>query len=215
MNPYTFSLALGATGLVVMALGGLEHHTGHAGHTPHASGPTGALSGHGHHGAALPNSAHGHAHQSHTEQHGTAQGKLWAFLSPRVLFRFLVGVGASGLLRDRWLFEPLVAAGALAGGVLFERYVVTPIWNGLLHFASEPAQTLARAVFEVAQAVTDFDAQGQGLIAVEFDGQLVQVLGILHPEELSIGVWVRRGGRVRIEEVDAVRNRCLVAALTP
>ena len=215
MNPYTFSLALGATGLVVMALGGLEHHTGHAGHTPHASGPTGALSGHGHHGAALPNSAHGPAHQSHTEQHGTAQGKLWAFLSPRVLFRFLVGVGASGLLRDRWLFEPLVAAGALAGGVLFERYVVTPIWNGLLHFVSEPAQTLARAVFEVAQAVTDFDAQGQGLIAVEFDGQLVQVLGILRPEELSIGVWVRRGGRVRIEEVDAVRNRCLVAALTP
>ena len=178
MNPYTFSLALGATGLVVMALGGLEHHTGHAGHTPHASGPTGALSGHGHHGAALPNSAHGHAHQSHTEQHGTAQGKLWAFLSPRVLFRFLVGVGASGLLRDRWLFEPLVAAGALAGGVLFERYVVTPIWNGLLHFASEPAQTLARAVFEVAQAVTDFDAQGQGLIAVEFDGQLAR--GALH-----------------------------------
>jgi len=215
MNPYTFSLALGATGLVVMALGGLEHHTGHAGHTPHASGPTGALSGHGHHGAALPNSAHGHAHQSHTEQHGTAQGKLWAFLSPRVLFRFLVGVGASGLLRDRWLFEPLVAAGALAGGVLFERYVVTPIWNGLLHFASEPAQTLERAVFEVAQAVTDFDAQGQGLIAVEFDGQLVQVLGILRPEELSIGVWVRRGGRVRIEEVDAVRNRCLVSSLTP
>jgi len=215
MNPYTFSLALGATGLVVMALGGLGHHTGHAGHTPHAPGPTGALSGHGHHGAALPNSAHGHAHQSHTEQHGTAQGKLWAFLSPRVLFRFLVGVGASGLLRDRWLFEPLVAAGALAGGVLFERYVVTPIWNGLLHFASEPAQTLARAVFEVAQAVTDFDAQGQGLIAVEFDGQLVQVLGILRPEELSIGVWVRRGGRVRIEEVDAVRTRCLVSSLTP
>ena len=215
MNPYTFSLALGATGLVVMALGGLGHHTGHAGHTPHAPGPTGALSDHGHHGAALPNSAHGHAHQSHPGQHGTSQGKLWALLSPRVLFSFLVGVGASGLLLDRWLFEPLVAAGALAGGVLFERYVVTPIWNGLLHFASEPAQTLARAVFEVAQAVTDFDAQGQGLIAVEFDGQLVQVLGILRPEELSIGVWVRRGGRVRIEEVDAVRTRCLVSSLTP
>jgi len=215
MNPYTFSLALGATGLVVMALGGLGHHTGHAGHTSHTPGPTGALSGHGHHGAALPNSAHGHAHQSHTGQHGTSHGKLWALLSPRVLFSFLVGAGASGLLLDRWLFEPLVAAGALAGGVLFERYVVTPIWNGLLHFASEPAQTLERAVFEVAQAVTDFDAQGQGLIAVELDGQLVQVLGILRPEELSIGVRVRRGGRVRIEEVDAVRNRCLVSSLTP
>ena len=92
---------------------------------------------------------------------------------------------------------------------------VAPIWNGLLHFASEPAQTLERAVFEIAQAVTDFDAQGQGLIAVELDGQLVQVLGILRPEELSIGVRVRRGERVRIEEVDAVRNRCLVSSLTP
>jgi len=124
-------------------------------------------------------------------------------------------VGASGLLLERCVFEPLAAAGALTGGVLFERYVVTPIWNGLLHFASEPAQTLERAVFEVAQAVTDFDAQGQGMIAIELDGQLVQVLGILRPEERAIGVRVRRGGRVRIEEVDAVRNRCLVSSLAP
>jgi len=124
-------------------------------------------------------------------------------------------VGASGLLLERWLFEPLVAAGALAGGVLFERYVVTPIWNGLWRFASEPAQTLERAVFEVAEAVTDFNAQGQGLIAVELDGQLVQVLGVLREEERAIGVRVRRGRRVRIEEVDAVRNRCLVSSLAP
>ena len=215
MNPYTFSLALGATGLVVMALGGLGHHTGHAGHASHAPGPGSTLSGHGHQGAPLPSHGHGPAHPSHDGPRATPQGKLWALLSPRVLFSFLVGVGASGLLLSHWLFEPLVAVGALAGGVLFERYVVTPIWNGLLCFASEPAQTLERAVFEVAQAVTDFDAQGQGLIAVELDGQLVQVLGILRPEERSIGVRVRRGGRVRIEEVDAARNRCLVSSLSP
>ena len=215
MNPYTFSLALGATGLVVMALGGLGHHTGHAGHTHHAPGPGSTLSGHGHHGAPLPGHGQGHAHQSHDAPHVTPQGKLWALLSPRVLFSFLVGLGASGLLLSRLLFEPLVAVGALAGGVLFERYVVTPIWNGLLRFASEPAKTLERAVFEVAQAVTDFDAQGQGLIALELDGQLIQVLGILRPEERSIGIRVRRGGRVRIEEVDAVRNWCLVSSMTP
>jgi hypothetical protein len=72
-----------------------------------------------------------------------------------------------------------------------------------------------RFFINLTMPVTDFDAQGQGLIAVELDGQLVQVLGILRPEELSIGVRVRRGGRVRIEEVDAVRNRCLVSSLTP
>ena len=215
MNPYTFSLALGATGLVVMALGGLGHHTGHASHTSHASGPGSTLSGHGHHGASLPSHGHGHTHQSHDAPHVTPQGKLWALLSPRVLFSFLVGVGASGLLLAHWLFEPLVAVGALAGGVLFERYVVTPIWNGLLRFASEPAQTLEHAVFDVAQAVTDFDAQGQGLIAVELDGQLIQVLAILRPEERSIGIQVHRGARVRIEEVDALRNRCLVSSFIP
>lgn len=214
MDVYTFSLALGATGLAVMALGGLGHHTGHAGHTSHASGPTSALSGHGHHGMPASSSAHGAAHQGHAGTHVPSQGKLWALLSPRVCFSFLVGAGAAGLLLERWLFEPLVAAGALAGGVLFERYVVSPIWNGLLRFASEPAQTLDRAVFEVAQAVTDFNAEGQGLIALELDGQLVQVLGILRQEERSIGVQVRRGARVRIEEVDAVRNRCLVSSLS-
>jgi len=131
------------------------------------------LGGHGPHGTHLPSHSYGHAHQSHDAPHVAPQGELWALLSPRVLFSFLVGMGASGLLLARWLFEPLVVVGALTGGVLFERYVVTPIWNGLLRFASEPAQTLERAVFEVAQAVTDFDAQGQGLIAVELDGQLV------------------------------------------
>ena len=215
MDLYTLSLTLGATGLVVMALGGLGHHTGHAGHTSHAPGPGSALSGHGHHGAHLPSHSQGHAHPGHDGPHVTLQGKLLALLSPRVLFSFLVGAGASGLLLAHWLWEPLVAFGALAGGALFERYVVTPIWNGLLRFASEPAQTLERAVFEVAQAVTDFDEQGQGLIALELDGQLVQVLGILRPEDRSLGTRVRRGGRVRIEEVDAARNRCLVSSCTP
>ena len=222
MNPYMFSLALGTTGLVVMALGGLGHHVGHAS-PAHHTGPAGPLSGHGHHDVSLPSHGHGHSHQSHDGAHASLGGKgfalrphrgadLWALLSPRVACSFLVGVGASGVLLGHWLFEPLVAAGALAGGVLFERYVVTPIWNGLFRFASVPARTLEQAVFEVAQAMTDFDAQGQGLIVLELDGQLVQVLGILQADERAIGVQVRRGDRVRIEEVDAVRNRCLVSS---
>ena len=219
MNPYMFSLALGTTGLVVMALGGLGHHMGHASPAPHAPGSTGPLVGHGPHGAALPSHSvstgtvgHGHSHPSHNEAHASLGGKLWALLSPRVMCSFLVGVGASGLLLGHWLFEPFVAVGALTGGVLFERYVVTPIWNGLFRFASAPARTLEQTVFEVARAVTDFDAQGQGLIALELDGQLIQVLGILRADEHTIGVQIRRGDRVRIEEVDAVRNRCLVSS---
>ena len=215
MDPYVFSLTLGTTGLVVMALGGLGHHMGHASPAHHAghAGSHWHTPGHGHHDVSPHGHGHGHSHQGHDAVHTSLGGKLWALLSPRVVCSFLVGVGASGLLLGHWLFEPLVAVGALAGGVLFERYVVTPIWNGLFRFASAPARTLEQAVFEVAQAVTDFDAQGQGLIAIELDGQLVQVLGILRADERAIGVQVRRGGRVRIEEVDAVRNRCLVSSL--
>lgn len=203
-TPYALSLALGATGLVVMAFGGLGHHAGHTSVAHHRPGHTSPPGGHGHHDVSLASHGHEHSHR--------LRRKFWALLSPSVVFSFLVGAGAAGLLLGRWLSEPLVAVGALAGGVLFERYVVTPIWNGLLRFASAPARTLEQAVFEVAQAATDFDAQGQGLITIELDGQLVQVLGILRADERTIGVQVRRGGRVRIEEVDAIRNRCLVSS---
>ena len=84
-----------------------------------------------------------------------------------------------------------------------------------MRFASAPARTLEQAVFEVARAATDFDAQGQGRITTELDGQLVQVLGILRPEERASGIRVRQGGRVRIDAVDAVRNRCRVSSLDP
>jgi hypothetical protein len=147
--------------------------------------------------------------------HSFIQGKLWVLLSPRVLFSFAVGLGASGLVLARWVSEPLLALGALLGGLGFECYVVAPIWNGLLRFASAPARTLESAVFEVAEAVTDFDAHGQGLIVLELDGQVVQILGTLRPEDRALGVHVRRGARVRIEEVDAARNRCLVSSLAP
>jgi class 3 adenylate cyclase len=206
-TPYALGLALGATGLVVMALGGLGHHAGHSSVAHHLPGHASSPGGHGHHDLSLHGHSHGHGH--------LFGGKFWALLSPRVVFSFLVGAGASGLLLRHWLSEPLVAVGALAGGVLFERYVVTPIWNGLLRFASAPARTLEQAVFEVARAATDFDAQGQGLITLELDGQLVQVLGILRPEERASGIRVRQGGRVRIDAVDAIRNRCSVSSLDP
>jgi hypothetical protein len=219
MSPYAFSLALGATGLVVMALLGLGHHTGYADHAHDTHGAHDALSSHGPHSAPLPGHDHSHIHADHGRhdhggQHVPLAGKLWPLLSPRVLFSVLVGVGASGLLLGRWLFEPFVAIGAIAGGGLFERYIVTPIWNFLFRFESAPAWTLEQAVFEIAQAAMDFDAQGQGVIAVDLDGQLVQVLGILRPEERALGIQVRRGERVRIEAVDAGRNRCIVSYLS-
>jgi hypothetical protein len=61
--------------------------------------------------------------------------------------------------------------------------------------------------------VTAFDENGQGLVAVDLDGQVVQVLATLPPPERAAGVRVHAGDRVRIESVDARRNRCTVSML--
>lgn len=211
MGPYGFSLALGATGLAVMALLGLSHHggdqahggSGHVGHPGH---------GHelGHHGGT-----HGHHAGTQGTQHAGHHGpdvsaRLITLLSPRLLFSFLVGAGATGLLVRPFLFEPLIAAAALAGGFVFERFLVRPVWSFLFRFESRPAALLESAVMEEARAVADFDRDGQGLIQLELDGQVLQLLGTLTAEERTASRRIRRGDLLRIEDVDTARNRCIV-----
>lgn len=100
---------------------------------------------------------------------------------------------------------------ALGAGVLFERVVVAPIWNFGFRFESAPALTLESAVSGEATAVTAFDANGQGLIAVEIDGQVVQLLGTLQAADRALRAKVAVGARLRVEDVDAARNRCTVS----
>lgn len=111
MNPYSFCLALGATGLTAMAATGLGQHAGH-GHTGHGH----AAQGHGHagHGQA-GHTAHGRAHD------GGGLLRATAIASPRLWFTLLAGFGAAGLL-VRPLAEggPVRAALAVAGAVLFD-----------------------------------------------------------------------------------------------
>ena len=64
-------------------------------------------------------------------------------------------------------------------GILFDRVLVTPLWNFLFRFGSKPAATLEGSLMDEATAVTAFDKNGQGLIAIEVDGQMVQLLGTL------------------------------------
>jgi hypothetical protein len=212
MGPYGISLALGLTGLVVMAVLGFGHHGGGAGHGHGGGAHAGHAGGHGHGGQA-----HGGHHGSgHGAGHGHAghEGsgvRLLGLLSPRVLFSFLVGAGGAGLLLRPLLVEPLVAAGALVGGYVFERFLVGPIWKFLFRFESRQAATLESAIMEEASAETDFDARGQGLIRLELDGQVVQLLGTLRPEDRELTRRIRRGDRLRIEEVDPARNRCTVS----
>jgi hypothetical protein len=69
-------------------------------------------------------------------------------------------------------------------------------------------------VSDEATAVTSFDANGQGIISLEVDGQVVQVLATLRPDDRALGpARVRAGQRVRIDEVDAAQNRCTVSLI--
>ena len=202
MDFYGIALATGATGLVAMALGGISHgghaghgHAGHAGHGP---------AGHAHAGHI------GHAHAGHGSA-GTQSGSNWAhnLLSPRVLFSLLVGFGAAGLLASP-LGEPWQAGAAIVGAAGFESFIVGPIWRFLFRFESLPAATLETSIDDEARAVSGFDARGNGLVALEVDGQIVQLLATLDAEELGRGVRIRSGDLVRIAAVDATRGSCTV-----
>ena len=208
MGPYAFSLALGMTGLVVMAVLGFGHHGGD--HAHHGGGDAHAgHAGHGHAGHHGGDAAH------HTEHAGSGLSNLLALLSPRLLFSVLVGAGATGLLADPLTAEPLTTLAAVAGGMIFERFLVGPIWKLMFRFESRPANMLESAVMEDAQAVMDFDANGEGLVKIELDGQVVQLLGTLIPEDRASARRIRRGDLLRVEDVDPARNRCTVSYAGP
>src|SRR4029078_12440181 len=109
---------------------------------------------------------------------------------------------------------PLLAPTAVVGGLLLERALVSPLWNFLMRFASKPAQTLESAVTDEATAVTAFDPNGHGIVSIEVDGQIQQILATLSAESRQLGVRVRAGQRVRIDDVDAERNRCTGSLLS-
>lgn len=211
MDLYTFCLALGAAGLGVMALSGIggRHHGG-----THAAGHGhGGSSGHGHAGPAHGGHAHAHHATPHVKGSGDSRWSLGALLSPRLFFGPLLGFGATGFLGRHVLSGlPLVAV-ALVGGAAFELLAAGPMSNFFFRFASKPALTLESALEDEVRAVTGFDANGQGMVAIELDGQLVQVLATLSPEDRAAGVRVRTGDTLRVQEVDAARNRCTVSVL--
>lgn len=203
--------------------GAAHHGAAHQGHdtSGHEMHGVGASHGHSitpahghiaaptHHGHAGPLS-HGHAHELRADGW---KSSVWSWLSPRVLFNFLVGFGATGLVAERLVGPVLALPIAVLGGVGFEAFVVRPIFNSLFRFESQPAQTLGSALMSEGRAVTGFDANGNGLISLELGGEVVQVLGTQLKDERAAGVRIRAGDIVRIEDVDDMRNRCTVSRI--
>ena len=208
MDLYSFSLALGAAGLGVMGLSGFVH--AHAGHhaASHASGPHA-----GHNLAPARGAARGGARHGGGTRAGASRA-MWALLSPRPIFSILVGMGAAGMtLRGVLHGGGALFAVALLGGLVLEFGVLSPLWNFLFRFESAPALTLESCIGDQARAATHFDSRGHGLITVELDGQVVQLLGTLRAADRQAGIRVRAGDTVTIDEVDASRNRCTVRPL--
>jgi hypothetical protein len=205
MDIYLSSLLLGGVGLGAMALGGLGRH-GHSGHGHSAHGQI----GHSHsHGNAGGHGADGHHAGGHGLPAPSSKG-MWLLSWPRLVFGFLLGGGASGLALQPVLPEVLTAAAAVAGGVGFQALVIGPLWNFFLRFASAPALTSESC--DEATAVTAFNTNGEGLVALEVDGQVVQVLGRLKAADRTLGVTVRAGQKLRVDEVNTANNCCTVSA---
>jgi hypothetical protein len=71
------------------------------------------------------------------------------------------------------------------------------------------------SIMEEAEAVTGFDASGSGLISLELDGQVRQLLGRLRAEDQAAGIKVHRGDRLLVEDFNAAKNYCVVSRLSP
>ena len=216
------SMVLGGAGLAAMAvLGGSSHN--HGTHGSHATGGHGHALGHhtgthGHHNGTHAAGAH-HAGATHAHAHGaqsagsTVTAAIVSLMSPRVLFTLCLGIGATGVAARSLLGGVPLLLAAIAGGVLLDRAIVTPMWNAMFRFESKPALTLESSVAGEATVVSTFDKNGQGLISVELDGQMLQVLGTLRADDRLLGARVAVGTRVRIDAVDEARNRCTVSLL--
>lgn len=210
MDSYTFATALGGAGLAAMAALGVSH-LGGGQHQPHAGhNAAGHADGASLHGASL-HGAQGHLTALRTGSRGGLRPALLSLISPRVLFSVVLGFGITGLLLRPLLGGVALAGAAVVGAVLWEAAIVRPVWNLLFRFASTPASSLEGSLFTEATATSGFDANGEGIVALEVDGQLVQCLGTLRETDRALGVRVRSGDRLRVEDVDPARSRCTVS----
>lgn len=203
MEPYSLLLWLGFGGLIFMAVAGAAGGNGH-----HAVSHGCVRIANRHPGASAVSRAHTAQHPH--SQHTSAGSRVLNWLSPRVLFAVALGAGASGLLTAPYYHSEIMRAGvAIAGGIGLEKLVIAPIWDFLMHFASNPARNLESAVFEEARALTNFDSDGCGLVSIILDGREMRVLARLNV--LKPRPKVRAGDLLFVEEVDAARGQCRVS----
>ena len=234
-------MVIGLVGLVMMAVPALfGHHwpSGH-GHAPGLGGPhaghvgeltAGHAAGHalghgsaGSHGAGGVNvhghvTAHGHLTTSPTSAPHqlvvatTALSGRRFIPSPRAVLSWFALYGAFGnaLVHAGHLGFAAAALGAIVPTFLVERLLLRPVWNLLFRSQAEPSSPLEQLILAECEAVVPF-RNGRGLIATVRDGRRVQLAARLCDQDAARPVTF--GQRLRIEDVDARRERVTVSLL--
>lgn len=193
MSFFLILMIAGLFGMVLMALPGFSHHAHGIGHVSH--------------GIHAP-TAHGHGLQPGGKADG---GNTLRFLpSPRSILSVMALYGAFGyaITEMHWLPSSLAAFAALIPALLLERFALTPFWNALLRFQGEPCSDMEALVTTEARAVTPF-RNGKGIVEVIRDGRAVQLSAHLPAAQAMMPVRV--GDTLRIEDVDAARERVTVS----
>ena len=207
MDIYLSCLIGGGVALAVLAFCGIGfHHIGirpGVGHTSHAPG--------GHIRASAHQTGHPPSGRNTLPNQAVSNliTGLLTWLSPAYLAGAIIGFGATGTLLKPILHGWLQLGAALIGAYIICFFCIRPLLTGVQKWASLPAKTLTDALLENGTAVTDFDAKGYGLVRLNLDGQVVQLLGQLVPEEQS-GARVRSGETLFVRSVDTRKQRCVV-----
>jgi hypothetical protein len=172
-----------------------------------------------HHGeVSLGHNGHvsGHHHsldRSNATSDGWSSFSILTWLgwfSPLYLCGAVIGFGVTGTLVGHLFPGWPCFVLALLGAYLTRIICIRPMISGILMWASRPARSLGDAVLETGIAATNFDANGYGMVRLSLDGQIVQLLGLLMPEE-STELRVNAGERLFIRSVDSIRQRCRVS----
>jgi hypothetical protein len=227
-------MVIGIVGLVMMALPalgghhlppgghghgvGVEHGLG-AGSSAHSAGALAA-------GHSAPTSVGGLSHPvagsvsvsaSSARLHPTtlpvAPSNRRFIPSPRDVFSVLALYGAFGnaLVHAAHLRSASAAFIAIGPALLVEWLLIRPVWNLMFRFQGEASSPLGELIYAEAQAVVPF-RNGRGLVTTVRDGRRVQLHAQLCAEQATAPVLF--GQRLRIEDVDARRERVTVSLLS-
>jgi len=213
-------MVIGLVGLLAMAAPAFARH-GHAhpvrGHAPPLARGAAARAhslGAGRGGAAAAARGAQTAGRNEIIAATPTSTSLLRFLpSPRAICSVLALYGAFGnaLVHAAHLPFWVAVLAALPPALLVEWFVVRPVWNLVFRFEGRPSSPMADLILSEATAVVPF-RNGRGVVSAIRDGRIVQLAARLADDQSSLAVKV--GDRLRIEDVDAERERVTVSLLT-